>query len=176
MLRSLRPVAVPLLQYVWLIAALLVIHLSLASALKSVQRLELFALPVLVGAYIALRGRHLIVLRGYVIAATVLAVVWPVLNPTGVLGSQFQKNPVGGFIAGAILVLIAVRELRRLRWCLPVLVAGLGLAASRGAILGLVVGVVVVAAMHRGASRRGAIVGILAIAATSLAATCRPPK
>ena len=58
------------LQYAWLIVVLLVIHLSLGSALKSVQRLELFALPVLVGAFLALRRKHMIVLRGYVLAAT----------------------------------------------------------------------------------------------------------
>ena len=104
-LRALRPVAVPIVQYAWLIGVLLVLHLSLGSALKSMQRLELFALPVLVGAFLALRRQHMVVLRGYVVAATVLAVVWPVLNPTGVLGTQFDKNPVGGFIASAILLL-----------------------------------------------------------------------
>jgi len=63
------------------------------------------------------------------VAATVLAVAWPVLNPTGVLGGQFQKNPVGGFIAAAILLLLGVRELRRLLWCMPILLVGLGALA-----------------------------------------------
>ena len=63
-MRALRPVALPVAQYAWLIGVLLVLHLSLGSTLKSVQRLELFALPVLVGAYVALRRQHMIVLRG----------------------------------------------------------------------------------------------------------------
>jgi O-Antigen ligase len=167
-IRALRPVAFPLVQYAWLIGVLLVIHLSFGSAAKSLQRLELFALPVLVGAYVALRGRHMTVLRAYVVAATILAVAWPVLNPTGVLGTEFDKNPVGGFIATAILLLLTVRGLRRLLWCIPVLLVGLGLSASRGAILGLVVGIVTIAIMHRGASRRAVFVGTLALLVTGL--------
>ncbi len=134
-IRALRPVGLPVVQYAWLIGVLLVVHLSLGSTLKSAQRLELFALPLLVGAFIALRREHMIVLRGYVLATTLLAVAWPVLNPTGVLGSQFDKNPVGQMIVGAILLLLAVRALRRLLWCMPLLLIGLGLTASRGAIL-----------------------------------------
>jgi O-antigen ligase len=127
----------------------------------------LFTLPVLVGAFLALRGQHMVVLRGYVVAATILAVVWPVLNPTGVLGTQFDKNPVGGFIASAILLLLAVRGLRRLAWCAPVLLVGLGLSASRGAILGLAVGVVVIGVLGSGGSRRAVFGGAVALAITA---------
>jgi O-antigen ligase len=112
----------------------------------------------------------MIVLRGYVLATTLLAVAWPVLNPTGVLGSQFQKNPVGGFIASAILLLLAVRGLRRLLWCVPLLIVGLGLTASRGAIVALVLGIVVIALMHVGRSRGTVVAGALAIVITGLVA------
>jgi hypothetical protein len=165
---ALRRVRFPVVQYVWLIALLLVVHLSVGSLLKSGQRLELFALPLLVGAFIALRGRHMIVLRAYVLAATLLAIVWPILNAHGLAG-QFQKNPTGGFIASAILLVIAVRELRRLWWCAPLLLVGAGLTASRGAILALVVGVVVIFLMQAGASRRAIMVArILALVVTAL--------
>jgi len=166
-LRALRPVALAVLQYAWLILILLVLHLSFGSAGKSAQRIELFAFPLLVGAYIALRGTHMTVLRAYVFAATVLAVAWPVLNPIGILGSQFDKNPVGGFIASAILLILATRDLRRLLWCLPVLLVGLGLSASRGAILGLVVGIGAIALMNAGGARRAVIAKALAIVAVS---------
>lgn len=167
-LQALRPVAFPVVQYAWLVGVLLVLHLSLGSALKSAQRLELFALPLLVGAFIALRRQHMIVLRGYVLATTVLAIAWPVLNPTGVLGSQFQKNPVGGFIASAILLLLAVRGLRGLRWCMPLLVVGLALTVSRGAIVALVLGIVVIGLMLVGDNRRTVVAGTLAIVITGL--------
>ena len=167
-IRALRPVGLPVVQYSWLIGVLLVVHLSLGSTLKSAQRLELFALPLLVGAFIALRREHMIVLRGYVLATTLLAVAWPVLNPTGVLGSQFDKNPVGGFIASAILLLLAVRGLRRLLWCMPLLLIGLGLTASRGAILALVVGIAVISLAYSGGSRRAVVAGTLAVVITGL--------
>lgn len=151
--RVLRSVRFPVLQYAWLIGVLLVIHLSGQSALKSAQRLELFVLPLLVGAFIALRRQHMLVLRGYVLAATLLAIVWPFLNAHGLAG-QFQKNPTGGMIVSAILLLLAVPALRRLLWCgLPLLV-GLGLTASRGALLALVVGIVVIGLMRAGARQK----------------------
>ncbi|MGD0196616.1 MAG: O-antigen ligase family protein [Solirubrobacteraceae bacterium] len=145
-LASIRPARLPLLQYAWALAALLVFHLGFTSALKSMQRLELFALPVFVGAYLALRGKHLLVLRGYVVSAAVLSVVWPVLNAHGLTG-QLDKNPTAGFIATAILLLLVVRELRPIIWCMPVLLVGLGLTASRGAVVSLGVGIVVIVLM-----------------------------
>jgi O-antigen ligase len=103
-----------------------------------------------------------------VLATTLLAVAWPVLNPTGVLGSQFQKNPVGGFIVSAILLLLAVRGLRRLLWCMPLLLIGLGLTASRGAILALVVGIAVISLAYGGGRRRAVLAGTLAIVISGL--------
>lgn len=166
-IRALRPVGLPVVQYAWLIGVLLVLHLSLGSTLKSAQRLELFALPLLVGAFIALRREHMIVLRGYVFATTLLAVAWPVLNSTGALGSQFDKNPVGQMIVGAILLLLAVRGLRRLLWCMPLLLIGLGLTASRGAILGLVVGIGVISLAYGSGGRRILIARTFAIVVTA---------
>jgi hypothetical protein len=160
--RALRPVRFAFVQYGWLIVVLLALHPGFGSAVKSFQRLELFVLPVLAGAFIALRRDHMLVLRAYVLATTLLAVIWPILNSHGLAG-QFQKNPTGQLIVGAILLLVAVRGLRRLLPCMPLLVVGLALTASRGAILALVVGVGVLSVMLGGHSRRMLVARTLVI-------------
>jgi hypothetical protein len=167
-LRALRPVRVAFTQYGWLVVVLLVLHLGLGSADKSVQRLELFLLPLFAGAFLALRADHNTLLRAYVLVTTLLAVVWPVLNAHGLEG-QFDKNTVGQLIACAILLLIAVRGLGRLVVCLPVLVVGLALTASRGSVLAVVVGVAVLSVMVGGRSRRMLIVRTAVIVTAGLA-------
>lgn len=152
-LRAVRPVRAAFLQYGWLILFLLVLHFGFGSAVKSVQRLELFVLPLLAGVFLALRRDHMLVLRAYVLAATLLAVVWPVLNSHGLAG-QFDKNTTGQLVACAILLLVAVRGLRRLLICMPLLVLGLALTASRGSVLAVAVGVAVLSVMLGGRSRQ----------------------
>jgi hypothetical protein len=166
-MRAVRPVSLAFAQYGWMIIALLVVHLGLTSGLKSIQRLELFALPLLVGVYLALRREHMVVLRAYVIATTLLAISWPVLNAHGLAG-QLQKNPTGQMIVGAILLLAAVRGLRRMLVCLPFLVVGLALTASRGALLGLAVGLVVLSLTYVGHHRRVVVARTVLIAVTGL--------
>ena len=167
-LRALRPVRIAFAQYGWLVIVLLVLHLGLGSADKSVQRLELFLLPLFVGAFLALRGDQNVLLRAYVIVTTLLAVAWPILNAHGLAG-QFDKNTVGQLIACAILLLIAVRALGRLLVCLPVLVVGLALTASRGSVLAVVVGVAVLSVIVGGQNRRTLIARTAVIVAAGLA-------
>ena len=164
--RALRPVRFPVLQYVWLVLVLLALHPGLGSALKGAQRLELLLLPVLVGAYVAIRREHMLVIRGYVIASTVLAVVCP-LNLFHIQ-TQLQKNPTGQLLANAMLLLIGVRSLRRFLPCLPVLLVGLFLTASRGAILALLVGVAVIVLVNTGPNLRLAFARILPIGLAAL--------
>jgi hypothetical protein len=152
-LRALRPVGVAFGQYAWLILILLALHPGFGSAVKSFQRLELFGLPLFAGAYVALRREHMLVLRAYVLAATLLAVLWPLLNSHGLAG-QLDKNATGELVASAIVLLIAVRGLRRLLPCLPLLVLGLGLTASRGSVLAVVVGIVVLSVVLARRNRR----------------------
>jgi hypothetical protein len=107
--------------------------------MKTAQRFELFLVPLVVGAFVALRGGHTRVLQAYVLGTTALAIIWPI-HAFGM-----QKNPVGQMIADAIIVLVGVKALRRLLVCLPLLVIGLFLTQSRGALLAALVGFVVLA-------------------------------
>jgi hypothetical protein len=166
-LRALRPVGFPFVQYGWLILVLLAFHPGFGSVVKSFQRFELFGLPLLAGAYIALRREHMLVLRAYVLTTTLLAVIWPVLNAHG-LDGQLPKNTTGQLIACAILLLVAVPGLRRLLPCLPVLVVGLALTESRGSLLAVVVGVAVLSVTLGGRSRRMLVVRTVMIVATGL--------
>jgi hypothetical protein len=166
-LRSLRVVAPPVLVYGSMMVIVLTLHPGLRELLKTGQRFELFLLPLIVGAFAALTGRHILVLRAYVLAATALAVVWPVHN----LG--LNKNPVGQLIANAILLLIGVRSLRRLWPCLALLVPGLLLTQSRGAIGGAAVGIMVILVLQRTRARpvltRVLPVALLALGAFAVA-------
>jgi hypothetical protein len=163
-IRSLRPVAVPLLQYGVFVLLLLPVHLARVEFLKTAQRFELFLIPVAVGAFVALRGRHVRVLQAYVLATTALAVIWPIHT------FGMQKNPVGQMIANAIIVLVGVRALRGLLLCLPPLVLGLFLTQSRGALIAALIGFVVLS-IASGArpggflARRGLALVVLALVA-----------
>jgi len=146
-LEALRPVALPVIQYGVFMLLLLLVHPDGRELLQTGQRAELFVLPLIVGAFAALTNRYVQVLKVYVLATTVLAAVWPVDH------LSFQKNPVGQFIANAILVLIAFPRLRGLFPCLVVLVPGLFLTASRGAVAATMIGLVVVVLLHESRGR-----------------------
>ncbi len=146
---------------------LLVLHLGLGSAEKSVQRLELLLLPLFAGTFLALRGDQNVLLRAYVIVTTLLAVAWPILNAHGLEPVRQEHGwPV---VACAILLLIAVRGLGRLVVCLPVLVVGLALTASRGSVLAVVVGVAVLSVMVGAQNRRTLIARTAVIVVAGLA-------
>jgi len=140
--RALRPVALPLLQYSGLMLVLLTVHFGVRDVAKTGQRYELFVLPLLVGAYAALTKRHIRVLQAYVVGATALAVLWQIDH------FGLQKNPVGQMIANGILLLVGVRTLRAFLPCLLVLVPGVVLTESRGAIGATALGLAVIVAMQ----------------------------
>jgi hypothetical protein len=118
-------------------AVVLAYHLDSYGVAQTVQRYELFVLPLLVGAFAVMVGRHILLLQAYVVATSVLAVVWPLD------AFELQKNPVGQMIGNAIVVLVGVKSLHRLLPCLVVLVPGLLLTQSRGAVVATLVGVAV---------------------------------
>jgi len=154
---ALRPLKRPLLQYSAFLVALFVVHLGVHDALQTAQRFELFLVPLLVGAVAALRDRHVTVLKAYVIGACVLAAAWPFAHGLG------QKNPVGQMIANAILLVVGLKTLSRLTPLLLVLVPGLVLTGSRGAILATALGALVMLALQD--SRARAIAARLSVIA-----------
>lgn len=167
-LRALRPIALPVLTYCSVMLMLLAVHPGVHELLKTAQRFELLLLPLLVGAFAALTGRHIKVLQAYVVATTVLAVVWPVYHLT------LNKNPAGQMIANAILLLVGVRALRRLWPCLLLLAPGLILTVSRGAIAGAVIGVMVILVLE-GSRVRPLLMRLLPVSLVALAAFALAP-
>lgn len=159
-LAALRPLFRAVLPYSFLLLLLLAVHLSVSDLAQTGQRFELFGLSLLVGAFAALNGRHVGLLKAYVVAAAVLAAVWPFAHNLG------QKNPVGQMIANAILLLLGVRALRRYVALALVLVPGLILTGSRGALVATAVGILVILALQesrvQAAFIRVSIVALLA--------------
>jgi len=74
-IRSLRPVAAPVLLYAAFMFVLLGAHIGGKELIKTGQRYELFLLPLVVGAFVALQRQHIRVLQAYVLACTALAVI-----------------------------------------------------------------------------------------------------
>lgn len=160
-LQAIRPVALPLALYGGFMVVLLAAHPGTSAVIQSLQRLELFLIPAVVGAFVVQRGKLEHVLRGYVLVTTLLAVVWQ-FDDLGM-----QKNPTGQFMASAILLILGVPSLRRFAPCLVVLVPGLLLTESRGSVLAAVLGVAVLLVWRRSDLRwlLGRLVPIAAIAA-----------
>ena len=165
-LSALRPLFRAVVPYCFLMLALLAVHLSAKDFAQTGQRFELFGLSLLVGTFAALSGRHLALLKAYLFAATALAAAWPLANSLG------QKNPVGQMIANAVLLLFGVRELRRYVPLAFVLVPGLLLTGSRGAVVATVLGIFVILALQESRVRtifaRLSIVALLAFASYAL--------
>jgi hypothetical protein len=127
------------------------LHLGVENIVQTGQRYELFLAPLVVGAFAALSKQHLPLLQAYVLSTTALAVAWPLDS------FELQKNPVGQLIANAILLLVGFRALHRLWPCLLVLVPGLLLTQSRGAIVAAAIGITVIVLMRGLPARQMAI-------------------
>ncbi len=161
---ALRPLGFPVLQYCAFVLVLLVAHPGFGELSQTVQRYELIAFPLVVGSYLALRGAHVALLKAYVVAAAVLALVFP-FDSLGL-----DKNPAGQFVAGAILLLVGLPRLGRFRLVLPLLVYGLFVTESRGSLLACVVGIAVLLGLRFLHSPRQAIAMGLAIVAIAVPA------
>ena len=176
--RAVKSVVLACSPYLAWSLVLLAAHASVSTVLQTAQRLELFIVPVLVGAAIALRGHEWAVLRSYLAISTVFAGLYPVFS-TGAGGMGVQKNPAGQFIANALILLIALKPLRN-RWTLgaiPVLTIGLLWTQSRGAILSVAIALVVLIIMHCGRERVRLLVLLVPLAAcAALAFTLLPEE
>jgi hypothetical protein len=149
--RALRPVALPVAVYGTVMVLLVPFHIGIGNVLQTGQRFELFLVPLVIGAFAVLSSRHVPLLQAYVLSTTVLAVVWPLHD------FALQKNPVGQLIANAIMLLVGFRALHRLWPCLLILVPGLLLTQSRGAIGAAAIGITVIVLMRGLPARQMAI-------------------
>jgi hypothetical protein len=145
----LKPAKNVVLQYAIVLAILLSVHVGLKDVAQTGQRLELFAFPLIVGAFTVLAGKELAALKAYIVGASVLAVLWAVSHDA-ILG---QKYPVGQMIGNALLLLVGLPPLRRYAPFGLVLIPGLLLTGSRGAVLGTFVGLVVILALQESRGR-----------------------
>jgi hypothetical protein len=165
-LRALRGIKSPLMQYGIFLVLLLAVHLSVSGAAQTVQRFELFLLPLMVGAFATLSGRQFALLRAYVLAACVIAVSWPFVPALG------QKNPVGQMIGNALLLLVGAKELRRYAPLALVLIPGLAVTGSRGAVVATAIGIIVIFALQetraKSAFGRLSVVAVIAVVTYSL--------
>jgi hypothetical protein len=158
-LQALRPVAFPVVQYAAFVIVLLPFHpLTLSAIGQSGQRLELLLLPLAIGAFAALEQKVEVVLKAYVAAATGIAVLWPVAH------LSLDHNPVGQMIGNAILVTLGYSPLRKWRPTLVVLIPGLLITQSRGAIVATAVGLVVMSLLQGNARVRGAFRRLIPVA------------
>ena len=100
------------------------------------------------------------------VAASGARGLWPIDPSLG------QKNPVGQMIGNALLLLVGVRALRRYAPLGLVLVPGLLLTGSRGAVVATAVGLVVILALQDSRARtvftRLALVAIVAFVTYAL--------
>lgn len=167
---ALRPVALPVLQFCWVVVLLLPFHVGIEELLQTAQRLELFLLPLAVGAFAALTGWHTRMLGWYVLSGTALALVWQ-FDSLGL-----QKNPAGQFIANAILIVVGVPALRRFFPCLLVLVPGLFLTESRGAIVATAIGLAVLLVIQASRTRMLLTRALPVVGVAAVAFALLPPS
>lgn len=162
--KALRPMRWPAVQYCVFVLVLLFAHPGFQPVVQTFQRYELIAFPLVVGSFLVLRGVHISVLKAYVVAATVVALIFPFLS----LG--LQKNPAGQFIANGVLLLVGVPQLSRYRILAPLLVYGMFVTESRGSLVACAAGVAVLLTLRWLHSPRQALVTGLAIAAIAVSA------
>jgi hypothetical protein len=117
---------------------------SLPGAVALVQRVEVVVVPMLIGAVVlTVRTAH-VGMAVFVAAALVLGIAFlmPHAATAGLLG--VQKNPAGQYLVDAALIALTVFTVKRVRFAVvPILVLGAYATESRGALIGLVAGLVV---------------------------------
>ena len=175
-LRALAPLRWPLGQYVAVMGVVWAGHLGFSTLLQTGQRLELFLIPLLAGAAIVQWGCERGVLRTYVVVTTAFAGLYPFFSD-GEMGLGVQKNPAGQFIANALLMQIAIPELRkRLLWTIPILTLGLFWTQSRGALVSVPIGLAAMLLMNRGGNKRRTVAMLVPLAAVAWGAFSLLPE
>jgi O-antigen ligase len=175
--KTAKPALVALSPYAAWVVVLLAAHRDVSDVLQTLQRFELFLIPVLIGVAIARRRCHVLVLNAYLWTAVAFAGLYPFFsNGNGGMGAQ--KNPAGQFIANALILLLAVRPLRS-KWSLgsvPILILGLLWTQSRGAIISVGVALLVLGLAHRGQERGRFLLMIVPFAVVTVGAFALLPQ
>lgn len=150
-LHPLRPMLPLLAIYTGVLIVALVAHLDQSALVNAIQRLQIVGIPLVVGAALLdVRGLQR-ALSLYIVTASLLAVAWSADILPEVL--EFQKNPVGQYIAGALLVIAADPGRRRRLLAIAPLAFGLLQTESRGSLLGLLLGLAVLVVARPGADK-----------------------
>lgn len=146
-----RPVLPLVGVYALALLPALTAHFELGSLINVAQRLQIVIVPLIVGAVILRRSGLSSALNLYIVGASILGVVFGL----GVTPDQLelQKNPVGQFVAGALLLVATGQGGRLALVAAPALAFGLFASESRGAVLGLVAGLAALIAAKPGATR-----------------------
>ena len=135
--------------FVLYLAAMLVVsavHPGVASLVNAVQRVEIVVVPVVLATLVLTERAARRGLALFTVAALVLGVRW--LLPHGAADQLLgvQKNPAGQYLADAALLSLSVFAHRRVRFLLfPLLVVCTYATQSRGALVGLLAGLVALA-------------------------------
>ena len=178
---AVRPILLPVLVYALALIVVLAFHPGLRSGVKSVQQLELTALPAVLAAVVYQPKLMSWMLKAYVLAATVLAVAFALKVGSGAEGAlQVGKNPGGQHIASAVLLLLAAPDFDK-RWRPLLVPLSLGLLAtqSRGALIALAASLIVLLVLKGQGSRvrlllgAAAVIGLLTVAYQALPATAQ---
>jgi hypothetical protein len=146
---------VPVGLYAGVLAVAVASHPDLGALVNAGQRLQIVLMSLIVGAVVLDEKAREVALSMYVMTATLLGLAWTAKIVPEALA--FQKNPVGQYLAGALLVLLATPGHRGRLVAVVPLSIGLLSTESRGAIMGLVVGMMLLVLGRPGMSRlRGA--------------------
>lgn len=174
--RAMAPIRWPLGQYVAVMGVVWAAHLGFSTLIQTGQRLELFLIPLLAGAAMVQWGCEHAVLRTYVLVTTTFAALYPFFS-NGEMSLGVQKNPAGQFIANALLMLVALPEVRRrLLWTVPILTIGLLWTQSRGALVSVPIGLAALLMMNRAGDRRRTIAMLVPLAAVAWVAFSALPE
>lgn len=160
---ALRPVGGLLLAYVVLLMIATVAHLDVESVVDSVQRVQVVVIALVVGAFVLGQVDLRRAMGAFVLITSAFAVVFAVTFD-GETGFGNQKNPAGHFMALAILMAVGSDVFGVWRWVLVIpLSIGMFSTGSRGALLGLAVGLLMLPVMRQGIARRRLLFAILPV-------------
>ncbi|MDQ1538596.1 MAG: O-Antigen ligase, partial [Actinomycetota bacterium] len=155
-LAALRPMVLFAAPWLAWLLVILAAHVSARVAFKTLTAAEVTVLPMLLGACVLSRRSASWALKGYLLAAGGLAVLWIAGGSSSFAGN---KNAAGQHLAMALL-LVVVFARGKLRGLIPVplFLVGLLFASSRGAIVGAAFGGIALLALRGlGSWRRTAI-------------------